>query len=458
MNHRLDPSILREYDIRGVIGESLDEDSASAIGRAFGTMARRLGVEHIAVGFDGRLSSRQLAESLSAGLMAAGMDVVAIGCGPTPLLYYATHLLSVGGGIMVTGSHNPPDYNGFKMTLGGKPFFGADIQELGEIVALGAFAAGSGRLETENIVDRYIARLCQDFHGDRALKVAWDAGNGAAGEVMALLTQRLPGQHTLLNETVDGTFPNHHPDPTVPDNLAPLQSVVVSEGCDLGIAFDGDGDRIGVIDDEGEILWGDQILLLLARETIAENPGATVIADVKASQVLFDGIAALGGTPLMWRTGHSLIKTKMQESGALLAGEMSGHIFFADHYYGYDDALYAAVRLLSILASEEIQLSVFRQSLPVVLNTPEIRLPCPESDKARVIDGIKAQLRSRGVPFNDLDGIRAQNDDGWWLLRASNTQEVLVARCEASNPEALARMFKEISGYLEIYEIALPDV
>ena len=413
--HSFDPSLLREYDIRGIVGESLSAADARVLGRAFGSLARRRGARAVALGYDGRHSSPMLAESMAEGLAASGIDVTDIGCGPTPMLYFAAHTQGLDGGVMVTGSHNPPDYNGFKLTLGKAPFFGEDIQELGRIAAAADYEAGAGQVRRVSVLQAYVERVRADLAGERPLKVAWDAGNGAMGEAMALLTARLPGEHILLNETIDGDFPSHHPDPTVPENLKQLQATVLAEGCDLGIAFDGDGDRLGVIDSQARILWGDQILLLLAREVLRRQPGATIIADVKCSQVLFDGIAAAGGVPLMWKTGHSLIKSEMKNRAAPLAGEMSAHLFFADGYYGYDDALYAAVRLLSILQGAEESLADFRDSLPPVMNTPEIRVPCAEDRKQAVVEEVKARLAAEGAEVDDIDGVRVRPDGGWWL-------------------------------------------
>ena len=437
----LNPTILREYDIRGVVGGTLFVDDAWAIGRAFATlMAARDAGRRVCVGYDGRLSSPELEAALVDGLTAGGIEVARIGRGPSPMLYFAVHHLDADGGIMITGSHNPPDQNGFKMMMGKRSFFGADIVELGQVAASGKYVAGAGAVVDRPVFDAYVDRLLADFTGKRPLKVAWDAGNGAAGEVMTRLTARLPGEHRLLNEVIDGLFPAHHPDPTVAENLAQLIEAVRAGGCDLGIAFDGDGDRIGVVDGRGRILWGDQLMAILAADVLRDHPGATIIADVKASQVLFDEIARLGGKPLMWRTGHSLIKSKMAETGAPLAGEMSGHIFFADRFYGFDDALYAAVRLLSIVAAADDDLAAMRDRLPMVVNTPEVRIPCPEARKFAVVEEIQARLRAAGIAFNDIDGVRVKTADGWWLLRASNTQAVLVARCEAADEAGLARV------------------
>ena len=342
-SHRFDPTTLREYDIRGTVGRTLSEADAFAIGRCFGSIVARQGGTTTAVGYDGRLSSPQLEEALVKGLSASGIVAVRIGRGPTPMLYYASTTLKTDGAVMVTGSHNPPDYNGFKMVLAGKPFFGEQIRALGDQALAGDVVEET--VATERNVDvaaDYVARLLSDWDGgDRLLKVVWDNGNGAAGEVLQRLVAGLPGEHIVLNGTIDGRFPAHHPDPTVPANLQQLISEVAARRADIGIALDGDADRIGLIDDKGRILFGDQLMVLLARDVLRERPGATVIADVKASQVLFDEIARAGGNPLMWRTGHSLIKAKMAETGSPLAGEMSGHIFFADRWYGFDDALYA---------------------------------------------------------------------------------------------------------------------
>jgi phosphomannomutase len=403
----------------------------------------------VAVGYDGRTSSPELETALVEGLVSTGMVVQRTGLGPTPMLYFAVHHLGADGGMMITGSHNPPDYNGIKMTLGGRPFFGEDIQRLGRLAATGDFVAGTGRTEDHPVAEAYVERLVQDFEGGKPLTVAWDAGNGAAGEVLRMLSKRLPGRHVLINEVIDGNFPAHHPDPTVEENLRQLKQVVAEERCDLGIAFDGDGDRIGVVDARGRVLWGDQLLVILSRSVLADLPGATIIADVKASQVFFDEVTRMGGRPLMSRTGHSLIKTLMAETGAPLAGEMSGHVFFADRYYGYDDALYAAVRLLSVVGGSDTSLAEMRDAMPVTINTPELRIDCPEERKFAVIDEVRERLKSvNGVTVNDIDGVRVTSDDGWWLLRASNTQAVLVGRCEAADKAGLERLITELRRQL----------
>ena len=455
--HHFDPTILREYDIRGVFGETLHASDARAIGQSFAAILREAGGKTIAVGRDGRLSSPALEAALVEGLSNSGIDVLRVGVGPTPMLYFAVNTLGVDGGIMVTGSHNPPTHNGFKLMVGKRPFFGEDIQRLGEIAAQGDFPKGIGRVSERSVLDAYVGRLLQDYDGTKSLSVAWDAGNGAAGDVLQRLTQKLPGRHILLNEKIDGRFPAHHPDPTEVKNLVQLQETVEREGCDLGIAFDGDADRIGLVDGKGRILWGDQFMILMARDVLRAKPGATIIADVKASQVLFDEVARLGGNPLMWRTGHSLIKSKMAETGAPLAGEMSGHIFFADRYYGYDDALYAAVRILGIVSRDNQTLAQFRDSLPQVVNTPELRFPCSEQRKFAVVEEVRARLEKAGATVAAIDGVRVKNDRGWWLLRASNTQDVLVARAEARDEEGLKVLKRLLADQLRASGVTPPD-
>ena len=455
--HRFNPTILREYDVRGVVGETLGETDARAIGQSFAVVMREAGARSIAVGRDGRLSSPALEAALIGGLLGSGIDVVRVGLGPTPMLYYAANTLDVDAAIMVTGSHNTPTHNGFKLTLAKKPFFARDILRLGEIAARGNFPQGAGRSSERSVLEGYVERLLKDYDGRKPLFVAWDAGNGAAGEALQLLTAKLPGRHLLLNETIDGRFPAHHPDPTETKNLVQLQEAVRREGCDLGIAFDGDADRIGVVDGQGRILWGDQFMVLLARDVLRAKPGATIIADVKASQVLFDEIARMGGDPLMWRTGHSLIKSKMAETGAPLAGEMSGHIFFADRYYGYDDALYAAVRLLGIIARSDETLAQFRDTLPPVVNTPELRFACAEERKFAVVDEVRARLEAAGASIAAIDGVRVKTASGWWLLRASNTQDVLVARAEARDEARLEVLKRQLCDQLRASGITPPD-
>ena len=450
MTYSFHPSILREYDIRGIIGETLSKDDAYHIGRAFGSFKPewKENKPTIAIGWDGRLSSPELVTALIKGLNESGANVVTVGVGPTPMLYYSVFAENLDGGIMVTGSHNPPSHNGFKFMLGKKSFFGQDIAELGNIASAGRYYAGAGTVKERPIQPDYIATLVKAYSGKKNLSVAWDAGNGASGTVMKAITEQLPGTHYALFAEIDGSFPNHHPDPSVAKNLQDLIKVVKEKKCDVGIAFDGDGDRIGVVDETGEILWGDQLLALYAAEVLANHKGATVIADVKASQALFDEVKRLGGNPLMWKTGHSLIKTKMAETGAILAGEMSGHMFFADSYFGFDDGIYAGVRIASLLANSDKTLSQLREALPKTISTPELRMECTEERKFVIIDEVKARLQTAQAKFSDVDGVRVMTVDGWWLLRASNTQAVLVARCEASSDAGLARLHASLTEQL----------
>jgi len=438
--HQFDPTILREYDIRGIIDKTLTYKDAEFIGRAFGTMVADAKGTSICVGYDGRLSSPNFERAVIDGITASGLTAIRIGLVPTPMLYYGVHELQTDAGIMITGSHNPPDYNGFKFMMGKEPFFGKQIQQLGIIAANGSFKTGLGNVQEQNIHGSYVKRLMADYDGKRNLKLAWDSGNGAAGRVMADLCLRLPGQHILLNEEIDGNFPSHIPDPTLPAALEQLRKVVLAEKCDFGIAFDGDGDRIGVIDDEGQILWGDQILAIFASDILTHNPGAKIIADVKASQGLFEEVERLGGKPILCRTGHSFIKEKMLKTKALLAGEMSGHIFFSDKYFGYDDALYAAIRLLSLISRKKTSLANIRKGLPKFVNTSELRFECNEARKFGIVDEILLRMRKKGIKIIDVDGVRVHTEDGWWLLRASNTENVLVARCEAKNNPGLTRL------------------
>ncbi|MCO6416578.1 phosphomannomutase/phosphoglucomutase [Siccirubricoccus sp. KC 17139] len=458
--HHFDPTVLREYDIRGIIGETLRPEDAFAIGRCFGSLVARAGGSKVAVGYDGRLSSPDLEPQLVAGLRACGLQVLRVGLVATPMLYFAAYQLGTDGAVMVTGSHNPPNYNGFKMMLGKKPFFGAQIQEIGRMAAEGDVVpvATEGSDEKVDILEDYVARVLRDYDGgDRKLKVVWDPGNGSGSEVTKALAGKLPGEHTVINGDVDGTFPNHHPDPTVAKNLEQLIAEVAKQGADLGIAFDGDADRIGVVDNEGHILFGDQLLVVLARDVLKSKPGGTIIADVKASQVLFDEVAKAGGNPLMWKTGHSLIKAKMAETGSPLAGEMSGHIFFADKWYGFDDAPYSAVRLLGIVARLSTSLAAVRAALPQVINTPELRFNCEETRKFEVVKEVKERLAAAGARVQDVDGVRVLTEDGWWLLRASNTQAVLVARCEASSEAGLERLKAQLSEQIQASGLAVPD-
>jgi phosphomannomutase len=447
MAHNFNPTILREYDIRGVVGDTLTEADAYALGRTYAAKAHGEGARTIAVGRDGRTHSPTLQAELIRGLTEGGMNVMQIGMGPSPMLYFATYFLDVEGGIQVTGSHNPADYNGFKLLLKGRSVFGAEIQEIGERAAAGHWTDGAGTVEEVDIRAAYADRLLQDFSG-QPFRIGWDAGNGAAGPVLDMLVDRLPGHHHVIYSEVDGSFPNHHPDPTVEANLADLKALVEREQLDFGVAFDGDGDRIGAVDGLGRVIWGDQLMLILAGPVLKELPGATIIADVKASQVLFDGIAALGGKPLMWKTGHSLIKSKMKETGAPLAGEMSGHIFFKHRWYGFDDALYAAVRLIEAVGASGKSLSEIMDAMPKSVATPEMRFAVDEVRKFKIVEEVRDRLSADGAKVDATDGVRVSTEDGWWLLRASNTQDVLVARAEATDQAGVERLVAQIDDQL----------
>jgi phosphomannomutase len=447
MTHSFNPTILREYDIRGIVGKTLTKVDAWALGRSFGTLASDEGARSIAVGRDGRTHSPELEQALVDGLMECGLHVVRIGVGPSPMLYYATNVLDVAGGVQVTGSHNPADYNGFKLLLNGRSVFGEEIQELGRRSAAGAWTEGDGSSEGVDILDAYVNRVAQDFRGI-GYRIGWDPGNGAAGAAVEKLVQKLPGEHFVIHATIDGTFPAHHPDPTVEANLADLKALIRDKTLDMGFAFDGDADRIGAVDSTGRAIWGDQLMMILAGPVLEELPGSTIIADVKASQTLFDRIAELGGQPLMWKTGHSLIKAKMKETGAPIAGEMSGHIFFKHRWYGFDDALYAAVRLIEAVSASGKSLTELMDEMPKSVATPEMRFPVDESRKFTVVQEVLARLTSGGAEVDNVDGARVNTPDGWWLLRASNTQDVLVARAEAKDHAALDRLVRQLDEQL----------
>lgn len=447
MTHRFDPSALREYDVRGIVGKSLGPADATAIGRGFATRVRGIGGTRVAVGYDGRLSSPALEAALVAGLVAGGVDVVRIGLGPSPMLYYAEATLEVDGGIHVTGSHNPAEYNGFKMVLRHAPFFGDDIQDLAALAASGAWSEGAGAVTTADLRDAYVGRLMAGYAGG-AYRIGWDTGNGAAGPVIEALVKLLPGEHHVIFAEVDGNFPNHHPDPTEESNLADLKRLVTENNLDFGLAFDGDGDRIGAVDALGRVIWGDQILSILVEPALREHPGAAIVADVKSSQALFDRITALGGEAVMAPTGHSLMKTAMTRTGAPLGGELSGHLFFAGDYYGFDDAAYAAVRLIRAVHLSGQSLTALHDAMPALVATPDLRFPVDDAEKFAVVDAVVARLARDGAVVDLTDGARVTTPDGWWLLRASNTQAMLTVRAEARTADALASLLAAVDAHL----------
>ena len=447
MTHQFDPSALREYDVRGIVGKSLGPADATAIGRGFATRVRGIGGTRVAVGYDGRLSSPALEAALVAGLVAGGVDVVRIGLGPSPMLYYAEATLEVDGGIHVTGSHNPAEYNGFKMVLRHAPFFGDDIQDLAALAASGAWSEGAGVVTTVDLRDAYVGRLMAGYAGG-AYRIGWDTGNGAAGPVIEALVKLLPGEHHVIFAEVDGNFPNHHPDPTEESNLADLKRLVTKNNLDFGLAFDGDGDRIGAVDALGRVIWGDQILSILVEPALREHPGASIVADVKSSQALFDRITALGGEAVMAPTGHSLMKTAMTRTGAPLGGELSGHLFFAGDYYGFDDAAYAAVRLIRAVHLSGQSLTALHDAMPALVATPDLRFPVDDAEKFAVVDAVVARLARDGAVVDLTDGARVTTPEGWWLLRASNTQAMLTVRAEARTDDALASLLAAVDAHL----------
>ena len=443
----LKPTIFREYDIRGIAETELRSPDIEVLGRAIGTYLQRRSGNKVNVGRDCRLSSPRLGEAIVTGLRASGCDVTDIGTVPTPLLYYSVFQLKATGAVMITGSHNPSEYNGFKVMSGLSTIHGSEIQEIRKLIEAGDLAAGEGSLRTADVSTPYVEEIPRNVHIDRRVKVVFDAGNGTAGPVMNRLLQSLNCDAVELFFEMDGNFPNHHPDPTVEKNLKHLVEAVAAHKAEFGVAFDGDGDRIGAVDENGKVIWGDQLLLIFAREILTRKPGATFIGEVKCSQVLYDELNRLGGNPIMWRTGHSLIKAKMKESHAELAGEMSGHIFFADRYYGYDDALYAACRLLEIVAASGRPLSAQLEGLPVMVSTPEIRVDCPDEIKFDVVARVTEHFR-KIRKIVDVDGVRVLFDRGWGLVRASNTQPVLVLRFEAETEALLDRYRKEVEDAL----------
>ncbi len=450
----ISPHLFREYDIRGVYPSVLSDAAVEQIAHAFGKAVQETQGKNspvICVGWDGRKSSPALKNAVCRGLNRAGVEVLEIGLGPTPMTYFSVFHAKADGCIMITGSHNPPDHNGLKMMIGKAPFYGAQIQALRARIEAGAMKEMQGRVKVYDVKSAYLEALCSAASlNHKPLHVVWDCGNGAAGEVVQALVAQLPGTHHVLFGEIDGSFPNHHPDPSDPHNMVDLQREVRIRGADIGIAFDGDGDRIGVVDEAGRIIAGDQLLALVARYVLRQHPKATVIADVKTSKVVFDDIQRAGGVPCMWKTGHSNIKAKMKETGALLAGEMSGHMFFADRYFGFDDAIYAAMRVLDMLASSDQTLGDMLDSLPMVHATPEIRIECDDDRKFEIIAELVKKLDEAGADYSSVDGVRVNTAEGWWLIRASNTQPVLVARAEAMSAEGLAVLTAEINTRLSL--------
>jgi phosphomannomutase/phosphoglucomutase len=440
--------VFRQYDIRGMAGRDLTEEFVEELGKSLGTFYHRRKVDTISVGYDCRLSSIPFKKRLIQGLQESGINVYDLGLGPTPMVYFSLFHLPVGGGVMITGSHNPPNENGFKICLGQTTIYGEEIQELREIMESRDYRSGNGQIFERSLTPDYLSYLKSVIKpGSKRVKVVIDAGNGTGNITAAPLYRELGWDVVELFSEPDGNFPNHHPDPTIPENLTDLAVKVSESGADLGISFDGDADRIGVIDSQGRVLWGDQLMILFAREIVKSNPGAKIIGEVKCSQTMFDQIRGMNGSPIMWKVGHSLIKAKMKEEGALLAGEMSGHLFFADRYYGYDDAVYSGARLLEILSHSNESLSQMVDALPTTCSTPEIRVDCPEDQKFAVVTQLVKRFQSL-YEVIDIDGARIIFKNGWGLVRASNTQPVLVTRYEASSTEELSKIRQEVEGVL----------
>ncbi|MGE5838350.1 MAG: phosphomannomutase/phosphoglucomutase [Deltaproteobacteria bacterium] len=433
----MNPNIFREYDIRGKVPEELNRESAYRLGQCFGAYYLGSGAKRISLGRDCRLSSPELRLGVMEGMMDTGLELKDVGMVPTPLLYFSLHHLDVDGGVQITGSHNPPEYNGFKICLGKTTIYGEEIQKLRKIGESGSFPKGRGSVETKDVIKPYGEEILKRLRcGQVARKVVLDAGNGVAGLVAPELYTRMGVRVEELFCDPDGRFPNHHPDPTLPENLEHLIQKVHDASADLGIAFDGDADRIGVVDRKGRIIWGDQLMIIFSRDLLKRHPGAKIIGEVKCSQVLYDDIRKNGGVPIMWKAGHSLIKGKMKEEGALLAGEMSGHLFFAERYFGYDDAIYAGGRLLEILTAENKDLEDLLAGVPTLVSTPEIRIDCPDDQKFRIVADLASEFK-RQYQVIDVDGARVVFKGGWGLIRASNTQPVLVLRFEAEDQKSL---------------------
>ena len=451
MKPSINPQIFREYDIRGIVGTDLTPASVTSIGKAIGTYIRRGNGKNMILGRDVRSSSVEFCNILSKALNSTGCNVIDIGMVPTPVLYFALHHFNADGGVMITGSHNPPEFNGFKISQGFHSLYGEKVQELKGLIEVNDFEVGTGTIKQQPVLAEYMEKICSILEIPRKIKVVVDGGNGCFGIVGPDLLKKLGQTPIELFSEPDGTFPNHHPDPTVSEHLTDLIEKVRLENAELGIGFDGDADRIGVVDEKGNILWGDQLLTIFARDILSRNPGATIVGEVKCSQNLYKDIKKHGGVPVMAAAGHSLIKNKMRETGALLAGEMSGHICFADNYYGFDDAIFAACRVLQIVAQSNKKVSEMLADLPATAYTPEIRIDCPDDQKFKIVRELTEIFREK-YEVIDIDGVRVNFDDGWALIRASNTQPVLVLRLEAVTKERLKELVAVIKKQTDKYK------
>ena len=440
-SHTFNKTILRAYDIRGIFEKDLNLIDALFLGKSFATLLKKKKLKNVVIGYDGRISSLKIEKELVKGLLSKGIKVYKIGLVPTPLLYFSMYSNKLDSGIMITGSHNPPSYNGFKMLLKNKNIFGKDILDIAKISSKGEFCKNKkGKVKKISMMNKYLLFLINSANIKKNVKVAWDPGNGSSGKIISYLTKKLNGKHYLINEKIDGTFPAHHPDPTVLKNLKQLINLVKKKKCDFGFAFDGDGDRLGVVDDKGEIIFADKIVAFLAKDVLLGKPNSKIILDIKSSQIVFNEIKKLKGRPIFWKTGHSLIKEKMKEIKATFAGEMSGHIFFADKYYGFDDAIYASIRFLNLFSDSNKSLSKIFNNMEKSFNTPELRFNSTETEKFMIVKKLKKILKKEKKKFIAIDGVRYSTKEGWWLVRASNTQNIIVARCEAYSKENLNKV------------------
>ena len=440
-SHTFNKTILRAYDIRGIFEKDLNLIDALFLGKSFATLLKKKKLKNVVIGYDGRISSLKIEKELVKGLLSKGIKVYKIGLVPTPLLYFSMYSNKLDSGIMITGSHNPPSYNGFKMLLKNKNIFGKDILDIAKISSKGEFCKNKkGKVKKISMMNKYLLFLINSANIKKNVKVAWDPGNGSSGKIISYLTKKLNGKHYLINEKIDGTFPAHHPDPTVLKNLKQLINLVKKKKCDFGFAFDGDGDRLGVVDDKGKIIFADKIVAFLAKDVLLGKPNSKIILDIKSSQIVFNEIKKLKGRPIFWKTGHSLIKEKMKEIKATFAGEMSGHIFFADKYYGFDDAIYASIRFLNLFSDSNKSLSKIFNNMEKSFNTPELRFNSTETEKFMIVKKLKKILKKEKKKFIAIDGVRYSTKEGWWLVRASNTQNIIVARCEAYSKENLKKV------------------
>lgn len=447
-SHTLNKSLLQNSEIKGVVGQTLFKEDAYLIGRAFGTIIRAYGGNKVVIGYDGRTSSPMLEEAVITALINSGITVYCIGCCSTPTLFFSVHHHKTHGGIMITGSHLQAEFNGFKMMLGHSPFQNQDIKQLGRIASNHLFTNGSGeaiRINTEKI---YLDKIKQQLTTKAELSIAWDPGNGASSGVVRNFTAGIRGHHVIINGHVDGSFPAHPPDPSTSENLSQLQEIVLDQKCDFGIAFDGDGDRLGIVDNEGSILSNSQLMVLYSLDLLNRKPNSRIIVDIKSSQILFDIISQNNSEAIICKTGHSSIREKMQKSGALLAGEISGHFFFAENYYGYKDALFAAARLIDIIGNSGKTLSQLRNEMPLIFSTPEHFIHCPTSKKHSTIESLKKYLSEHNSNFIDVDGVRVTTEHGWWIAQASNTQDCLHARCESYSKTGLKKVVNELNTAL----------